>query len=54
MNDLEKLKANLRANKEKIYALMEQEAADPEIIAYYEQQAKELGDIDIEILENQE
>ena len=44
----------LRANKKKIYALMEKDAADPETIAYYEQQAKELGNIDIEILENHE
>lgn len=44
----------LRANKEKIYALMQQQASDPETIAYYEQQAKELGDIDLEILDLEE
>lgn len=37
----------LRANKERIYALMQQQASDPETIAYYEQQAKELGEIEI-------
>ncbi len=42
----------LRANKEKVYALIRKQASDPETIAYYEQQAKELGDIDIEILED--
>lgn len=42
----------LRANKEKVYALMQQQASDPETIAYYKQQAKELGDIDIEILDD--
>ncbi|MBE7443044.1 MAG: hypothetical protein HS119_11380 [Flavobacteriales bacterium] len=42
----------LRANKDKVYALMRKQASDPETIAYYEQQAKELGDIDIEILED--
>lgn len=41
----------LRANKEKIYALMQQQASDPETIAYYEQQAKELEDIELEILD---
>lgn len=41
----------LKANKEQIYALMQQQASDPEMITYYEQQAKELGEIDIEILE---
>lgn len=43
---------DLKANKEKIYALMQQQASDPETIAYYEQQIKELGDIDIEILKD--
>lgn len=42
----------LKTNKEKVYALMRQQASEPETIAYYEQQAKELGDIDIEILED--
>ncbi len=42
----------LKTNKENVYALMQQQASDPETIAYYEQQAKELGDIDIEILED--
>lgn len=41
----------LRANKEKIYALMQVQASDPETIAYYEQQAKELEDIELEILD---
>lgn len=41
----------LKASKEQIYALMQQQASDPETIAYYEQQAKELGDIDIEIMD---
>ncbi len=45
---------DLKANKEKIYALMQQQASDPETIAYYEQQAKELGDIDIEIMDLEE
>lgn len=44
----------LRANKEKVYALMQQQASDPETIAYYEQQAKELGNIDIEIMDLEE
>ena len=44
----------LRANKEKVYALMQQQASDLETIAYYEQQAKELGDIDIEIMDLEE
>lgn len=44
----------LRANKEKIYALMQQQASDPETIAYYEQQAKKLEDIDLEILDFEE
>lgn len=44
----------LRANKEQIYALMQQQASDPETIAYYEQQAKELGEIDLEILDLEE
>lgn len=42
---------DLKANKEQIYALMQQEASDPETIAYYEQQAKELGDTDLQIME---
>lgn len=41
----------LKANKEKVYDLMRQQASDPETIAYYEQQAKELGDVDLEILD---
>ena len=45
---------DLKANKEQIYTLMEKEASDPETIAYYEQQAKELGDIDIEIMDLEE
>ena len=44
----------LRANKEKIYALMQVQASDPETIAYYEQQAKELEDIELEILDLEE
>jgi len=44
----------LRANKDKVYALMRKQASDPETIAYYEQQAKELGDIDLEILDSGE
>lgn len=44
----------LKANKEQVYALMQQQASDPETIAYYEQQAKELGDIDIEIMDLEE
>lgn len=44
----------LKANKEKVYALMQQQASDPETIAYYEQQAKELGNIDIEIMNLEE
>lgn len=44
----------LRANKEKIYASMQQQASDPKTIAYYEQQAKELGDVDLEILDFEE
>ncbi len=46
-NKLEELKAN----KEQIYSLMKQQASDPETIAYYEQQAKELGEIDLEIFD---
>jgi len=30
---------------------MKQQASDPETIAYYEQQAKELGEIDLEIFD---
>lgn len=45
---------DLKANKEKIYALMQKQASDPETIAYYEQQAKELGEIDLEILDAEE
>lgn len=44
----------LRANKDKVYALMRKQASDPETIAYYEQQAKELGYIDIEIMDLEE
>ena len=44
----------LRANKEKIYALMKEQAFDPETIAYYEQQAEEFGEVDIEILSEDE
>lgn len=40
----------LKADKESIYTLMEQEASDPDTIAHYEQQAKEIGGIDLEIL----
>lgn len=42
---------NLKANKERIYALIQQQASDPETIAYYEQQAKDLGNIDLEIMD---
>ena len=42
-NKLEELKAN----KKQIYALMKEQASDPDTIAYYEQQAKELGEIDL-------
>ncbi|MBE7442056.1 MAG: hypothetical protein HS119_06340 [Flavobacteriales bacterium] len=45
---------DLKANKEKIYALMQKQASDPDTITYYEQQAKELGGIDLEILKNNE
>lgn len=41
----------LKANKEQVYALMQQQASDPETIAYYEQQAKEFGNIDLEIMD---
>ena len=51
---LEQKIVELKANKEQIYALMQQQASDPETIAYYEQQAKELGDIDIEIMDLEE
>lgn len=44
----------LKDKKEQVYALMQQQASDPETIAYYEQQAKELGDIDIEIMDLEE
>jgi len=44
----------LKTNKEKVHALMRKQASDPETIAYYEQQAKELGDIDIEIMDLEE
>lgn len=44
----------LKANKEKVYDLMRQQASDPETIAYYELQAKESGDIDLEILDFEE
>lgn len=40
----------LKANKKKVYALMQQQASDPKTIAYYEQQAKEIGGIDLVIL----
>lgn len=43
----------LKANKEAVYTLMEQEAAEPETIAHYEEQAKELGDIDVEIIKEE-
>jgi len=46
----EQMLEDLKVNKKKVYALMEKEASDPETIAYYEQQANELGDIDLEIL----
>lgn len=49
-NKLEELKAN----KEQIYTLMKEQASDPDTIAYYEQQAKELGDVDLEILDSEE
>ena len=49
-NKLEEIKTN----KEQIYALMQQQASDPDTIAYYEQQAKELGDVDLEILDSEE
>ncbi len=42
----------LITNKEKIYALMKKQAANPETIAYYEQQAKEMGEIDLKILKD--
>ncbi len=35
--------------KERIALIMEQQANDPEVIAYYKQQAEEFGDIDLEI-----
>lgn len=41
----------IRANKEKVYKRMSKEASNDKVIAYYEQQAKELGDIDVEIIE---
>lgn len=44
----------LRTNKEKVYALMQQQASDPETIVYYEQQAKELGNVDLEIMDLEE
>lgn len=44
----------LKANKDQVYALMQQQASDPETITYYEQQAKELGDIDIDIMDLEE
>lgn len=44
----------LKANKEKLYAQMNEQASDPDTITYYEQQAKELGGIDLEILKNNE
>jgi len=46
----EKKIVKLKADKESIYTLMEQVASDPDTIAHYEQQAKELGDIDVEIM----
>lgn len=49
-NKLEEFKAN----KEQIYALMKEQASEPDTIAYYEQQAKELGEIDLEILGSEE
>lgn len=51
---LEQKIVELKANKEQIYALMQQQASDPETIAYYEQQAKELGDIGKEIMDLEE
>lgn len=44
----------LKANKEQIYAQMKEQASDSETIAYYEQQAKELDDVDLEILDSEE
>lgn len=44
----------LRANKEKVYALVQQQASDSETITYYKQQAKEFGEIDLEILDTEE
>ena len=41
----------LKANKKNIYALMSKQAEDAETIAYYEQQAEEIGNIDLEILD---
>lgn len=46
-NKLEELKVN----KEQIYAQMKEQASDPDTIAHYEQQAKELGDVDIEVFD---
>ena len=42
---------DLKANKEQIYAQMKEQASDPETIDYYEQQAKEFGNIDLEIFD---
>lgn len=44
----------LKANKKLIYAKMKEQASDPETVAYYEQQDKELGDIDLEVLVSEE
>jgi hypothetical protein len=43
--------SKLKANKKQIYAQMKEQASDPDTIAYYEQQAKELGDVDIEVFD---
>jgi len=41
----------VKANKDKIYRKMKQEAQNNEIIAYYEQQTDDYGNIDLEILD---
>ena len=40
-----------RKNKKSIYSEMEKEASDPEIIAFYEQEVEEWGDVDTEIID---